>query len=74
VRVWQRSWPIGTARKGTSGGRGLVLLSADRVGTAEIMRRTGLSKQSVWRRQERYVEAGVDGLLRIGPGHRGYPR
>jgi hypothetical protein len=52
----------------------LVLLSADRVGTAEIMRRTGLSKQSVWRRQERYVEAGVDGLLRIGPGHRGYPR
>jgi transposase len=42
----------------------VVLLSADRIGTAEIMRRTGLSKPSVWRWQERYVEAGVDGLLR----------
>ena len=28
------------------------------------MRRTGLSKPSVWRWQERYHEAGVDGLLR----------
>ena len=28
------------------------------------MRRTGLSKPSVWRWQERYIEAGVDGLLR----------
>ena len=42
----------------------MVLLSADRLGTAEIMRRTGLSKPSVWRWQERYLEAGVDGLLR----------
>jgi transposase len=42
----------------------VVLLSADRLGTAEIMRRTGLSKPSVWRWQERYLEAGVDGLLR----------
>ena len=42
----------------------VVLLSADRLGTAEIMRRTGLSKPSVWRWQERYIEAGVDGLLR----------
>ena len=42
----------------------VVLLSADRVGTAEMMRRTGLSKPSVWRWQERYVEAGVAGLLR----------
>jgi transposase len=42
----------------------VVLLTADRVGTAEIMRRTGLSKPSVWRWQERYIEAGVDGLLR----------
>jgi len=39
-------------------------LTADRVGTVEIMRRTGLSKPSVWRWQERYVEVGVDGLLR----------
>jgi transposase len=42
----------------------VVLLSADRLGTAEIMRRTGLSKPSVWRWQERYIEAGVEGLLR----------
>jgi transposase len=42
----------------------VVLLSADRVGTAEILRRTGLSKPSVWRWQARYLEAGVDGLLR----------
>ena len=56
----------------------VVLLTADRIGTAEIMRRTGLSKPSVWRWQERYLEAGVDGLLRdktrparipaLGPG------
>ena len=42
----------------------VVLLTADRFGTAEIMRRTGLSKPSVWRWQERYLEAGVDGLVR----------
>jgi transposase len=42
----------------------VVLLTSDRVGTAEIMRRTGLSKPSVWRWRERYIEAGVDGLLR----------
>jgi transposase len=42
----------------------VLLLTADRVGTAEIMRRTGLSKPSVWRWQERYLEAGVEGLLR----------
>ena len=41
----------------------VVLLTADRIGTREIMRRTGLSKPSVWRWQERYLEAGVDGLL-----------
>ena len=42
----------------------VVLLTADRLGTAEIIRRTGLSKPSIWRWQERYLEAGVDGLLR----------
>jgi transposase len=41
-----------------------VLLSADRVGTVEIMRRTGKAKPGVWRWQARYLEAGVDGLLR----------
>ena len=42
----------------------VVLLTGERLGTAEIMRRTGLSKPSVWRWQQRYVETGVDGLLR----------
>ncbi len=42
----------------------IVLLSADRIGTVEIMRRTGTSKTCVWRWQGRFAEAGVDGLLR----------
>jgi transposase len=42
----------------------IVLASADGHGTNEIMRRTGKSKPCVWRWQERYVEEGVDGLLR----------
>src|ERR1700740_1850453 len=41
----------------------IVLLSADGVGTNEIMRRTGKSKTCVWRWQERFMEAGYDGLL-----------
>jgi hypothetical protein len=41
----------------------IVLLSAERLGTVEIMRRTGKAKVSVWRWQGRYLEAGVDGLL-----------
>jgi hypothetical protein len=39
----------------------IVLLSADGVGTNEIMRRTGKSKTCVW--QERFMEAGYDSLL-----------
>jgi transposase len=42
----------------------IVLLSADRVGTVAIMRRTGKAKAGVWRWQARYLAAGVDGLLR----------
>jgi transposase len=42
----------------------IVLATADGLGTNEIMRRTGMSKPSVWRWQERYVAEGVDGLLR----------
>ena len=42
----------------------IVLLSGDGAGTIEIMRRTGKSKTCVWRWQERFAEAGVDGLLR----------
>jgi len=42
----------------------IILLTADGLGTAEIMRRTGKSKSVVWRWQERFMHAGVDGLLR----------
>ena len=42
----------------------IVLLSADGLGTVEIMRRTGKSKTCVWRWQERFAEEGTDGLLR----------
>ena len=42
----------------------IVLLSADGVGTNEIMRRTGKSKTCVWRWQERFMQEGIEGLLR----------
>src|SRR6266545_3350786 len=42
----------------------IVLLSADRVGTVEIMHRTGRFKTCVWRWQERFMAEGIDGLLR----------
>lgn len=42
----------------------IVLLSADGIGTNEIMRQTGKSKTCVWRWQERFMTAGIIGLLR----------
>ena len=42
----------------------IVLLTADGLGTNEIMRQTGKSKPCVWRWQERFMTDGVDGLLR----------
>src|SRR5947208_8443356 len=42
----------------------LVLLSADRLDVAAIARRAGISRPAVWRWQQRFAEAGVDGLLR----------
>src|SRR5438067_8636423 len=42
----------------------IVLLTADGVGTNEIMRRAGKSKACLWRWQERFMHEGVDGLLR----------
>src|SRR5450631_343168 len=42
----------------------IVLATADGLGTNAIMKRTGKSKPCVWRWQERYVEEGIDGLLR----------
>src|SRR5439155_11223182 len=42
----------------------IVLLTADGLGTNEIMRRTDKSKTCLWRWQERFMHEGVDGLLR----------
>ena len=42
----------------------IVLLTADGCGTVELTRRTGTSKTSVWRWQERFLAQGVPGLLR----------
>ena len=41
----------------------IVLLSADGLGTTEIMRATGKAKTCVCRWQQRFMEAGTDGLL-----------
>jgi transposase len=42
----------------------IVLLTAEGCGTMELTRRTGTSKTSVWRWQDRFVAEGVPGLLR----------
>jgi transposase len=42
----------------------IILLSDDGLGTMAIMAEAGKSKACVWRWQERFMEEGVDGLLR----------
>jgi hypothetical protein len=42
----------------------IVLPSADGVGTNEVMRQTDVAKTCVWRWQLRFMNEGVDGLLR----------
>ena len=42
----------------------IILATAAGCGTTEIMRRSGKSKPVVWRWQERFMQEGVDGLLR----------
>jgi transposase len=42
----------------------IILATSDGLGTMAIMRATGKSKPCVWRWQERFAAAGVDGLLR----------
>ena len=42
----------------------IVLLTAAGLGTNEIMRQAGTSKVTVWRWQERFMQAGVAGLMR----------
>ena len=41
----------------------IVLLSADGLGTNAIVRATGKTKKTVWRWQDRFAAAGIDGLL-----------
>jgi hypothetical protein len=41
----------------------VILATADGCGTVEIMRRSGLLKPVVWRRQEHFMREGVDGLM-----------
>ena len=42
----------------------IILATAEGCGTAEVMHRAGVSKPCVWRWQRRFMEAGIDGLLR----------
>ena len=42
----------------------IVLLSADRLPVLEIAKRSGVSRPTVWRWQQRFAEEGLDGLLR----------
>jgi transposase len=42
----------------------IILATAEGCGTTAIMRRAGVSKPCVWRWQRRFMEAGVDGVLR----------
>src|SRR6202045_5511602 len=42
----------------------IVLMSADGYGVMAIMREAGVSKTTVWRWQEYFVEAGVGGLIK----------
>jgi transposase len=41
----------------------IILATAEGCGTAEVMRRAGVSKPCVWRWQRRFMEGGVDALL-----------
>lgn len=42
----------------------IILLTAGKLGTNAIMRGTSRSKSVVWRWQERFMQEGVEGLLR----------
>jgi len=42
----------------------IVLLTAAGLTTTEVMRQAGVAKTCVWRWQERFMQEGVDGLLR----------
>jgi transposase len=50
-----------------------ILHSAERLAVAEVARRAGVSRPTVWRWQRRFAELGVDGLLREKPRIPGKP-
>src|ERR1700736_386521 len=52
----------------------IVLATADGLGTVEIMRTAGVSKTAVWRWQARFMDEGVEGLLRDKTRPPGTPR
>jgi len=52
----------------------IVLGTADGLGTVAIMRTAGVSKTAVWRWQARFMEEGVEGLLRDKTRPPGTPR
>ena len=52
----------------------IILASAERLEVAEVARRAGLSRPAVWRWQQRFAEAGVEGLLRDRTRKPGKPR
>ena len=53
-----RNWPQKHAARAR-----IVLASVERLDVAEVARRAGLSRPAVWRWQQRFAEAGVEGLL-----------
>jgi transposase len=52
----------------------IILASAERLDVAEVARRAGISRPAVWRWQQRFAAAGVDGLLRDQTRKPGKPR
>src|SRR3954452_7620474 len=52
----------------------IILHSAERLDVAEVARRAQISRPAVWRWQQRFAEAGVDGLLRDRTRRPGKPR
>ena len=52
----------------------IILASAERRDVAEVARRAGISRPAVWRWQQRFAEAGVEGLLRDRTRKPGKPR
>ena len=45
----------------------IILMTSDGIGTTEIMKRLSISKSTVWRWQERFIEEGTEGLFRDRP-------